>query len=105
MMERDICHTETSVEEKAADLTSKITFEEWSTSLLRSLCHELNEEGVSLAYVLRKSEPPKSFSSLHEKLEYLIPLKTTSAQFHRDSNRICTKIEGLIKNDMIKPLL
>ena len=58
-----------------------------------------------LTYVLRKSEPPKSFSSLHEKLEYLIPLKTNSAQFRRDSNRIFTKIEGLIKNDMIKPLL
>ena len=41
---------------------------------MRSLCRELNEEGVSLAYVLRKTDPPKTFASLHEKLEYLLPL-------------------------------
>ena len=67
--EREICRLESSTAETAVDLTSKITFEEWSTSFLRSLRHELNEEGVSLAYVLRKETPPQKFTSLHEKLE------------------------------------
>ena len=57
--ERDICRLESSTAEKAVDLISKITFEEWSTSLMRSLRHELNEESVSLAYVRRKNRPSK----------------------------------------------
>ena len=65
----------------------------------------MNEEGVSLAYVLHKKEPPKRFSSLHEKLEYLLPLNVANAKFRRDTQRIFTKIEDLITNTMIKPLL
>lgn len=71
----EICHLKSSAEEKPIDLTAKISFEEWSASLLRSLHHELNEEGVTLAYVLRKPVPPKKFTSLHEQLEYLLPTR------------------------------
>ena len=41
----------------------------------------------------------------HEQLEYLLPLKVSNAKFRTDAHRLFTKIEGLVKNDTIRPLL
>ena len=101
----DVCLLKSPAVEKPVELTTKIRFEEWGKSLLRRLHHELNEEGVSLAYVLRGSTMPTKFTPLHEQLEYLLPLKVSDAKFRCDAHRIFTMIEGLVKNESIRPLL
>ena len=104
-MEHDICLLKSSAVEKPVEPTAKISFEEWSKSLLRSHHHELNAEGILLAYVPHSSDPPIKFTSLHEQLEYLLPLKVSDAKFRCDNHRIFTKIESFVKNNTIRSLL
>ena len=79
------------------DLTEKVGFDVRGKAFHRSLRHELNEKGVSLSYAIWKKIAPTSLTSLQDELQYRLPLKMSNAKFRRDSQKVFTKVEGVVK--------